>query len=365
MKALLILILPLFIFAQNPAYQDTIVMKPGRVFPCTVTGVEGETVGLIHGPNYFKTSTELKKTLKLVLWGKGVVYEDGSGLSMTAEQINAYLKERKDLKKKQELLLLEAARQKELEKIQKQQEKPKVHSYYLKEEHDWSFGFYYIPFYYYRIYSIYNIIPRNGIYGNQYIEIATNMSSAMEGQFSYLIFPNLRITADIGYNSYHDKEHSESHSRSNYDSTDRGYITTSNLDLVNFTLGIKYYFSKLINKNVSAYIQAGIGKQFAFSTEETEQLFVTNPPSTVYESNLDDYVEGLNSPIRANIGFGVEYAFNTSLTLFSAIRLYYSRISATYETRTVNDNYTQSDYRKEDRSWFNTRIGVGLNFYFH
>lgn len=365
MKALLILILPLFIFAQNPAYQDTIVMKPGRVFPCTVTGVKGETVGLIHGPNYFKTSTELTKTLKLILGGKGVVYEDGKGLLMTAEQINAYLKERKELKKKQELLLLEAARQKELEEIQKQQEKPEVHSYYLKEEHDWSFGFYYIPFYSYRIYSLYRVIPKNSFFGNQYIEIVTNLSAAVEGQFTYLVFPNLRITADIGYNSYNNKEHSENHSRSNYESRDTGYITTSNLDLLNFTLGIKYYFTKLINKNVSAYIQAGIGKQFAFSTEESEQLFVTNLPSPIYENNLDDYMEGLNSPIHANIGFGVEYAFNTSLTLFSAIRLYYSQISATYETRRVDNDYSQTEYRKVDSSWFNTRIGIGVNFYFH
>ena len=366
MKTLLFLILPLFVFSQNPAYQDTIVMKPGRVFPCSILGVEGETVELIHGPNAFKTHTQLPKVLKLILGGKGTVYEDSTGLTMTDEQINVYLKEREELKRQQELMLAEAARQKELEASQKRAEEKKVvHSYYLKEEHDWSFGIYYVPYYSYRIYFPYYRVPSYRVVPYPNVELITNFSSSTEGQFSYLIFPKLRITADIGYNSYNNEVHSENHTRSDWDSTDSGYIKTSNLDMFNFSLGIKYYFTRLINKNVSAYVQAGIGKQFAFSTEESEQLFVKNPPSGSYEDNMEDYLEDLNSPIRANIGFGVEYAFNTSFSVFSSIRLYYSRISATYETRYVQSNSSQTEYRKEENSWFKTLIGLGLNFYFY
>ncbi|RPI67008.1 MAG: hypothetical protein EHM47_15525, partial [Ignavibacteriales bacterium] len=145
---------------------------------------------------------------------------------------------------------------------------------------------------------------------------------------------------------------------------DNGSLSKSDLTLLDFTLGIKYYFKNIMPEQVRVYAVAGLGKQFAFAEEKYEQLFQDPSPIIISEDNGEEFIEDSNSPFYFNLGFGAEYFFNESLSLTSNIRFFYSTFEAKYNSRQITEfeTYTTSNELKE--SDFITRVGLGLNFYF-
>ena len=109
---------------------------------------------------------------------------------------------------------------------------------------------------------------------------------------------------------------------------------------------------------------AGIGKTFAWAKDESKVLFQEPDPNYTYTNNRNEYLEDSNSPFLFQVGFGTEYFFNESLSVYSSLRFYYSATSAEYR-ETITDPYTKrSSTQSDENSDLVTRVGFGLNFYF-
>ena len=80
--------------------------------------------------------------------------------------------------------------------------------------------------------------------------------------------------------------------------------------------------------------------------------------------NQEEYLEELNSPVHFFLGFGVEYPFNKSLSLFALARFYYSWSDSKYDYRYVNDYRIETRTTDTDVEGLIKRVGLGLNFYF-
>ena len=126
-------------------------------------------------------------------------------------------------------------------------------------------------------------------------------------------------------------------------------------------LGLKIYFKKFLEEKATAYWLAGIGKQIAFGSVTHENLFSS---TQIVGDNADEYLEELNSPWHSNIGFGAEYFFNQSLSLFSVMRFSYSIVSAEYNSTTLSGVQRITSRSQYKNSEIITGFGIGLNFYF-
>ncbi len=381
MKALLCILIPLTCFAQNPSYSDTLILKGDKVFFCNVIELNEEIVKIEYGDTGYGSSSGIVNVKKIILGNKGRVFEEGSGFLMDIDQLRQFIKTRNQKRKEalEKQRKEEEARKEKERKVREKREKardeakknvqrqknnitdrPAEDTEYFR----WSFGAYYTPYYSGKIYYYYE---NSGYHSNVYIKSYADIESFFEGQFSYALLSQLRITLDIGYTAYYKKERFEWHSRytDNEDNNDGGNVETSGLDLFIINLGLKYYLSNLCAQKVSAFILAGAGKQFAFATDKTKSLYPEeNPSPTQYDNNKSEFTEGMNSPLNLSLGFGVEYLFNESLSLYSSIRFHYSRFNATYKYREVSDNRTYTYQKEYTKSDIVTRVGLGLNFYF-
>lgn len=354
MKYLLFLLFPLFIYAQD-SYPDTLVMLNGKTFPCYITDFNESAVKFIYANNVPEL-TVLYSVQRIVLAENGTVYQSDSGFLMDLDSIEAYLNIRREK-------LEQEQGSKEVQEAIPVLEKEEYHQIKYSKENNWSFGVLYIPYYSGKIYSYIRNI--NYPYTPQIISI-TNTETNMEAQFSYRLLQKLHVTFDIGFTSTFVEIRDETHVRNenpNYN-YDTGYLDSKDLNIFTFNIGLKYYFTNFLNKNVSVYALAGLGKQIAFVDVKFETLFKEPQPGVINEDNMDEYLKDLNSPWHVNIGFGAEYFFNKSLSLFSNIRFYYSRVSAKYDSRNINNFQTQTNTSEYTSLEVVTRIGIGLNFYF-
>ena len=233
-----------------------------------------------------------------------------------------------------------------------------------QKEPRWSFGVLYIPYYSGKIIKyMRDPYSTNGIFFYTYYENIT----LMEGQFTFLLHSRLRLTFDVGYTTDYSRDKREEHIRyddPNYNAYDSGTIETSDYKIFNFSIGLKYFLTKLSSQKVTPYVSAGVGRQLAFVTEDHEILFLQDPPTVTHEDNKKKFLEDLNSPFQANLGFGAEYSFNKSFSIFSNIRFYYSKSNAFYDYREISEFQTTTGSREYKISETVTRIGLGVNFYF-
>jgi hypothetical protein len=140
------------------------------------------------------------------------------------------------------------------------------------------------------------------------------------------------------------------------------FESQDDLSLLRLTIGMQYYFITKTPARVAPSITFGIGKQFAFATRVAK-----SSSSDIYDSfsdNIEEYIEDMNSPFLLVFGLGAEYAFNHSLSLFSAVRLYYSSYSAEYNRKNSDPYYPVTIKEKTEESEIYTRVGLGLIYYF-
>ena len=241
-------------------------------------------------------------------------------------------------------------------------------------ENNWSFGVLYTPISSDRIYQVYYYPYYDYAYIDSWIRpypypvtyVSENTEPQMEMQLTlrHPRYARLRVTFDFSYTRTYSYDRSEEHTRyidaSSY--YDYGYTNTADMKLVRLSIGFKYYFSALAVHKVSPYIHAGGGKQLAFVTKKREDLY----PSPDYSEtdNEEQYLKELNSPIHIFLGFGVEYPFNKSLSLFATARFYYSWADSKYDYRYVNDYRIETRTSDSDVADLIKRVGLGLNFYF-
>lgn len=343
MKTLLIFILSILTYAQSP-YPDTLFLKNGRSFPCLLRNMNESRVEVNYSNDIIQI-VFLPLLQRISLEEYGTIYSSPSGFVKNIDFIKTFVEKRfKKIKedeeaKKDSLLKTNPAKQ------------------ILALDKKWSFGILFIPNYSGTIYGLsyytypaYEAIP---------FSYPTNQIN-MEGQFSYSSSPNTRLTFNIMYTSTSIEIKEESHGRSMDYTYDNGNFTNKCLDLLNISLGFKYYFIDFSVEKVTAYTFTGIGKQFAFVKNESRDLYTATQSTSKSKDNKDEYVSDLNSPWHLNLGFGVEYFFNESLSLTSNIYFQYSNISATYNYKSQN----QTSSKEYSYSEIITRIGVGVNFYF-
>ncbi len=352
MKNLLFLFLPFFLYAQSVEYPDTVFLKTGLEYPCMVSRLNKHRVEFRYGDNQI-TEIGLAGIHKLIISEFGVVYRDNEGFTVEPDTVQQYIRQRSGSDKK---VVPSPVR-----KVQ-----PRLlHKPLMKSpgQHRWSFGIFYIPFFSGKQFRLHNT-P----YDPSYIDIipvSTNITM-MEGQFSYRAFSRLRITLDIGYTLSNTSDKVERHRRFDPpgNNEDTGTFTKSDLKIFDFNIGLKFYLRKLLSHRISPYFFGGFGKKITSATDTFAILFQEEPPDVSIDDNRSEFLDKLNSPFHANVGFGVEYPFNHSLTLFSAIRLVYSKISATYDYRAVGDTFDESRRREFKTSDVVTHFGLGIQFYF-
>ncbi|NOX88940.1 MAG: hypothetical protein GXO77_07930 [Calditrichaeota bacterium] len=360
MKKVLFLLFPLFLMGQNLSYPDTMYYKSGKIFPCFVLELNKDLVKAVYG-NEITGSAGFPLIDKVVIDGMGVVYRSKTGFTTKIDSIANYLKTRNKIREKK--LKERAERLKVREKIKEEKKIPQPGKN-VQKGGKWSFGLLYIPNYSEKIYrlSSYNYYGYN-------VTLLTDpvKKSLIKTQFTYRIFPRLRIVFNFAYTKLFSKNRWEKHNENlpggGY--YDYGYIKTNDLKIIIGNLGIKYFLSPIRIKKVSPYVLASIGKQWAFSNFKYKDLFVDQNTQPKIESNINTYLEGLNSPLILDLGFGAEYFVNESFSVNSRLFFSYSAKHSTFDYRNNNTDEITSVIKETKNSEVLTEIGFGLNFYFN
>lgn len=228
----------------------------------------------------------------------------------------------------------------------------------VRVQKNWSFGVLYVPYYSGTTYDLMqNSTSDPGLYS-----ISENKTE-LEAELAYG-FSALRLSLSAGYSSSYNDSRSTEHQEYSGNQSESGYLNTSGLKLLDFTLGLRYYFTDVLPENVSIFAEAGFGKQLAFAEYKNEYFSSDPPPDIINENNAAEFIEELNSPWHFNVGFGAEYFFSQSLSLKSNIRVLYSSVSGEYKSRYVSEYNTHSTSSEQTLRYFTTKIGLGLNFYF-
>lgn len=366
MKTIICFLFPVLLFAQTN-YPDTLLLTDGRTFSCLVTGINNNKVEFLYLIDKSE-SLVLEAVDQLLIEDLGIVYNSNQSFIKSIDQINEFVNSR--MKKLEEEKLV----QQELAKMTVVSDAEQIETDYSNQSNSdftyqksfrmkkWSFGVLLIPYYsgnrYRVIYNTSQYPPQ--VMTQSYAENEINM----ESQLAFGITPNFRLMFDAAYSSTFNELRYEYHVRSEFNEFDSGNLTSSSLDIFDFNIGAKYYFINSSPENIGIYVTAGFGKQFAFAEEKSEDLFPGPGPIPIIEDNYEDYVEGLNSPWHANVGFGAEYLFNESLALNTNIRFIYSTSSSNFDYRYISEFETYTHSSEYSSSEFNTRIGLGLNFYF-
>ena len=359
MKSLIFLLFPILLLAQIP-YPDTLTLTNGKKYSCLITGISTSKVEMTYANNKNETVI-LKAVDQITIEGQGTVYKSGNGYTTDLQQIEVVIEERN--KEREEELIIEEELARLTTSGNNDQTETTTNSLIVKktlENKNWSFGILYVPYYSGMKYGITynNYYPPSTPETYSYADFETNL----EGQFSYGTVSNLRVTLDAAYSSTFAETRYETHVSGNF-IDDYGTLRTLDLKIIDFTMGVKYYFNDVITNMVSIYALAGFGKQFAFAKSNYEELFIPEPGYTI-QDNAGEYLEDLNSPWHFNLGFGAEYFFNESLSLTSNIRILYSAVSGEYDYKLISDFETLTRYEEYSSSDVITRFGLGLNFYF-
>ncbi len=367
MKTLLLVLLPIFVFAQNP-YPDTIFLIDGRTYPCLITKANESKIEFIY-MNEQTESVILLAIDKISLQDMDDIYSKDGGYKSNLDEIENYISKRmdrldKEKKASDELKRLSLIKEGHRKKIIDQND-VKILEVSDKKispiENDWSFGVLYVPYY---SGNYYTVIRKSYPEDDLDTYINSRNETNMEAQLTYLLIKNLRVTLDVSYSSSFAESRYESHNGYSDTTYSYGNISTMGLKLFDFSIGLKYYFKDIIKGKVSAFVLAGAGKQFAIVEDKIENFFQPVDPGYTTEDNIEEYLKGLNSPWHFNFGFGAEYFFNESLSLTSNIRFIYSSLDSNYDYRYVSEYQTITDVTDISMSEFATRVGLGLNFYF-
>ncbi len=224
----------------------------------------------------------------------------------------------------------------------------------------WSIGVNLVPYYSGETYGVfYSSDPSDYLYltSNTFNEIN------LEWYLNYSVSKKFDLVFDFSYTSDYSEERNVSSENYNYGTINRGTFQKNGMKKINLHLSVKYYLFDKEQQSVNVYFLAGFGRQFAFADKSSEYLF-PDPGLPVKEDNMEEYLEDINSPWHLNAGFGTEYFFNNSISLTSSIRFLYASASGKYKVRMVSPSYTRTAELESTLSKLITRIGIGLNFYF-
>ncbi len=369
MKTIAILLFPFLLFAQQN-YPDNLVLVNGKSFPCIVTNITDEKIEIIYMNN--TPEKTILKAVNLVTVDKlGEVYSTEKGFSYETNYLNDFFEKRIEEFNKQKEIAAEleristekAVNEEKSENGEKRICRENETEYIINGKegiNKWSFGVLLIPYYSSRVYLF-----SNSSLSDPDVYFYTENEINLEGQLAYSLLSEVSLTLDFSYTSTKNETRYEEHLNYNNNQSHSGSIDKYGLSLLDFSLGLKYYFRNIIPRRVTIYAIAGIGKQLAFAENKYEPLYPSPYPITsIVQENDEEYTEDLNSPWHFNLGFGAEYYFNESLSLVSNVRFLYSATSAKYNRYYKTEFETRTTTRERKESYVNTRFGLGLNFYF-
>lgn len=379
MKTLLLsfcsILCSLISFAQTQL-PDSIFLIDGRSTNCLIRSVNESKLFFIYNNNQ-KESIVNNALSKVYVEKFGYIYAPNTGYTLTLDELNDFLEIRfnnyqKEQEVKAELSRVDLTKKTEVKNVSIVKDgideieiTNTEFSFSNEMKNKWSFGVLYVPYYSGRTYEMY----QNSNYPYQYdlYGFAVN-STSLEAQLAYAIIPELKVTFDGGYSATIVEDNYEYYYRNNdpnYPSiTQNGYESTNKMKKLDLNIGAKYYFNNIILEKVSIYASLGIGKQFAFFTDEYKLLFTDPTPGIIDENNRDEFESDINSPFHFHFGFGSEYFFNESLSLNANIRVLYNSASGTFESRYIDEFYNRTSKQEMTVSDFTTKIGIGLNFHF-
>lgn len=371
MKVLLFLLIPIITFAQDFNFSDSLILKKGIRKACFVRKLDKTKAEILYGKDELAVVPFIMMS-ELKIDKLGTVYSQSSGLLLPEDSITRYLSNRNNQRENEikNRKIAEAFRRQEMmDSAEKAMDllESTTGEYKGGNPNRWSFGITYIPNFESNTYYI-----SDNYYSPPQVEVRVSSAkeTLFEGQFTYLVIPDLRLTLDLGYSNAYEENGYEEHREIPINSSTYHYGRTNinSLKLFTFDLGLKYNITRILNQKVSAFILAGIGKQYAFAKSETKYPFTTTSLTDYYEYNTEEFIEDLNSPFHINLGFGAEYFFNKSLSIFSNIRFYYTSVDTKYEYRSINTWNSNAEMRSGSTtvklSDVYTRIGIGMNFYF-
>jgi len=227
-------------------------------------------------------------------------------------------------------------------------------------EKKYSYGILFVP----HLFSDIHYYLDNPALGISTTYIVGKIEAFFESQLTYKLNQKLRFLFNFGYSSTHIKERYEFLQNNPYYHSEFGTELVRDMNIFYFDIGLKHYLTKINENKVSTYFLAGIGKQFAF-VDKTVNYLYDDPMQQIYSSdNETEFLEEMNSPFNAYIGFGVEYFFNNSLSLNANMRLIYITFSGEYKYYYDYQDTHESRKEKFKNSEIAKTLGLGLNFYF-
>jgi hypothetical protein len=359
----IILFISSILYSQENFQPDKIHSKIGNSQQCFISYLDNnyvvtKTKGQSSSKYYLNTIDEIE------IEGLGNIYSETSGFSLSIDSMEVFLTARNE---------------KYFPKVNSKMSDDVSMVIPLIPEYEdtqlfnscrrWYFSVYYYPSITKQL-SYFNLYP---IYSSSFrpiqpiiFELEQNLVS-MESQIGFNVVKTLFITLSLGYTSDLYKVSSTSTIYQAYDNTFINRISEdqNSLDKFLFEIGFKNYFGHFEVNNVNPFVSLGIGKQIAFADNKSILYDVGQENNYIQTNNENEFLEELNSPFFASIGFGAEYVIAESLTLGGIFKVKYNSASSTYKWKNTN-NGTIIDRGEENIEDKNIRykIGLGLTFFF-
>lgn len=342
MKFILVFLFAATLFAQSPAFQDSVILFNGKTYPCYVSKLDVDDVTITY-QNDITIDAALKTISTLQVSTLGIVFTHNEGYTRPLKELQKRLQERNSLVNKTETIVKTGRR-------------PLPGDEYSANL-VWTFGITWFPavnspgtYYYYPDY-----IPES-------IGLMVFKTPRMDGYLAYKIADNIAVTATLGISaSTNDsREVSRTTNTSNpnvvvIESEVQSSIT--NLDLV---IGSQFAFFKPANGKIELDAFFALGKQLSF-------VDTKNPPTSlsgVPESEIANYIRDINSPWHLDFGLRLQYYFNENLSLSPVMNFRYFWTKAQYTSETIASGYKRTADITRKYSGMSTEFGIGLNFHF-
>jgi|FLOH01.1.fsa_nt_gi hypothetical protein len=354
MKNLIFAVLPLFLFAQDFHYPDTLFATTGRNYPCRFEHFSQSTVLGDFGGEKLE-SVALKVVDRITLGDMGGIFSKAQGYAFALDTLNRFCQARVI----EQLDSIVSGRVDEPELISLTKSKPiQLNLFTGKPNNHFSIGFSYSPIltkWYYQ---------RDYYYGSEIFTLVENVVELTPELTVYLsnrtsVFFNASYYATESSSKYFSSQVWSSSS----DTSD--YTRDTQLSVFSPQFGVKLLLGIPAEKKAHAYVALSGGKSFGkvINKYVNHQINDINDPIVI--TNRDEYESDLNSPIILNFSFGAEYQLNSALAFFVRGTFRHQVSSAVYHYNLIYDNgngQTISDDREVTNELYFG--GFGFHFYF-
>ena len=326
----LLLLLPLFILAQNNNYNDRVIFKNHQKHRIAVRIIVDEML-------YYRYGTNMQKAI-----GMGAVdslFIDPLGLVYTAEK--GYLTDRS---------AIDAVLQSHSKNVDEIQLITKNRGFLGR----FSLALSFIP-YSSTLIRQYNYSVRSSVYPAY--STTQQTETKFEFELAYALNNQLNLIGSFTVDQNNDflKNYYK------YDTSDpQENEETSNTGSTAIAAGLRYYLTAPDELHSRFFLVTLGGIEMGHVKFESKQI--QPPDESTYHDNINDYYGNIFSPYFVTVGFGGEYRFNDGISLIGQVKFRYRSAQGDYKNEQTDPITLQTQHR--ELSSIDTRIGLGLNFHF-